>query len=238
MYFLSSHVFLCIHADHVVFLDLRADRYFAMEVREADEILRHVPGWKADPPAQTVKAPDIAGDAGAIIRTLLQRGILTSDPSSGKSVLPVDAMTPEVELNREDGSRPAALTPRDLLRFARAVALARYLLHSRPLEHVVLRVQRRRVRKGCVPGHTDLSELHRYAMRYDRMRPFVFAARGACLLESLGLIEFLACYGMYPKWVFGVRTIPFAAHCWVQQDGVVLNDSVGHTRGFTPIMAA
>jgi hypothetical protein len=57
-----------------------------------------------------------------------------------------------------------------------------------------------------------------------------------CLYDSLALVEFLAHYRLFPQWVFGVMAEPFAAHCWVQQDDRVLNDSVDYVRGFTPIM--
>jgi hypothetical protein len=37
--------------------------------------------------------------------------------------------------------------------------------------------------------------------------------------------------------MFGVMTRPFKAHCWVQIEDVVLNDSLDHVRLFTPIKA-
>jgi hypothetical protein len=52
------------------------------------------------------------------------------------------------------------------------------------------------------------------------------------------LIFFLRCYGCFPYLVIGVKTAPFAAHSWVQEDGIVLDGdpaSVGH---FVPILVA
>jgi hypothetical protein len=41
---------------------------------------------------------------------------------------------------------------------------------------------------------------------------------------------------VFPRWVFGVQSRPFAAHCWLQLGGVVLNDTVDHVKRYTPIM--
>lgn len=38
-------------------------------------------------------------------------------------------------------------------------------------------------------------------------------------------------------WVFGVRTWPFAAHCWIQIGDLVVGDVLDRVRGYTPIRA-
>ena len=37
--------------------------------------------------------------------------------------------------------------------------------------------------------------------------------------------------------MFGVQANPLQAHCWVQQDDVVINDAVDVVSQFTPIMS-
>lgn len=64
----------------------------------------------------------------------------------------------------------------------------------------------------------------------------MFRSNNACLFDSLTLINFLAYFGIFPQWIFGVRSDPFAAHCWVQQDGMVFNDSIEHVIRYKPIM--
>ncbi len=68
------------------------------------------------------------------------------------------------------------------------------------------------------------------------MRVFLFTSKSECLFDSLTLLNFLARYGIFPDWVFGVQARPFAAHCWVQLDEIVFNDTVEHVGGYTPIM--
>jgi hypothetical protein len=56
------------------------------------------------------------------------------------------------------------------------------------------------------------------------------------LLDSLALLAFLRQRGLYADLVFGVIRQPFAAHCWVQARGVVLNDRLDRVAEFTPIL--
>jgi hypothetical protein len=47
-----------------------------------------------------------------------------------------------------------------------------------------------------------------------------------CLFNSLFLIQFLACYRVYPDWYFGVRLNEFYAHCWIQDRNVIYDDFI------------
>jgi hypothetical protein len=71
---------------------------------------------------------------------------------------------------------------------------------------------------------------------FVHLRPLFYTTREACLLDSLTLTHFLARYGVFPTWVFGVKTDPFYAHCWVQQGDFVFNDSPDFIKGFSPIL--
>ena len=75
------------------------------------------------------------------------------------------------------------------------------------------------------------------ALQFDRLRPY-FPYSGRCLPSSIMLLAFLRRHGIEADWVFGVRTFPFDAHCWVELDGVVLNDVLEHVGWFTPIAAS
>lgn len=73
--------------------------------------------------------------------------------------------------------------------------------------------------------------------------PFAAASRfasmrDACLPHSLAIAERLVGAGQPAQLVFGVRLGPFAAHCWVQQGALVVNDRVDVVRSFTPILVA
>jgi len=57
-----------------------------------------------------------------------------------------------------------------------------------------------------------------------------------CLANTMLLSAFLRRHGIRATWVFGVRTYPFEAHCWLEWQDIVLNDTPDHVRWFTPIM--
>jgi hypothetical protein len=97
----------------------------------------------------------------------------------------------------------------------------------------VERVRGRPRRTPVSVTHRELAEL---VGAFLTLRPFFFAAKDACLFDALSLSEFLATYGVFPNWVFGVQSRPFAAHCWLQLDGLVLNDTIEHVERYTPIM--
>ena len=56
-----------------------------------------------------------------------------------------------------------------------------------------------------------------------------------CLPASLVTCLFLRRKGVDSRLVFGVRSHPFEAHCWVEQGGAVVDDDVDRLRAFTPI---
>ena len=55
------------------------------------------------------------------------------------------------------------------------------------------------------------------AIRIWIPRPYV------CLFNSLCLIRFMLRRGVCSELVFGVRARPFAAHCWVEASGLILD---------------
>ncbi len=59
---------------------------------------------------------------------------------------------------------------------------------------------------------------------------------GACLQRAFQLRALYARHGFAVDWVFGVRTWPFAAHCWLQSGDRVLNDTLDRVGRYTPIM--
>jgi len=74
------------------------------------------------------------------------------------------------------------------------------------------------------------------AAAFDRLSPWV-PLPGECLFRSFMLLEILRRRGYRPRWVFGVRTWPFAAHCWLQAGEVALTDYADSLVSYTPILA-
>ncbi len=72
---------------------------------------------------------------------------------------------------------------------------------------------------------------------FRRLRPLAFTAKGRCLVHALTLVKFLSHYGVRPTWYIGVMLRPWAAHSWVQLDGLVLDSTPEKVCEFTPILA-
>jgi hypothetical protein len=236
-YLLAPHVYPCVSGQHVVLMDLERDKYVA--VAPADRLADWVCGW----PVGSMHAPDSArdGDAGsrALVSQMLAHGMLVSDPHVGKPAAPVSATRAArslVEFDLDARFRTGAAL---LWRFGRSYLQAQLSLKLRPIQAIVETVRERKTRMLRVsrdPQPADPVRLRELVCAFTRLRPLFYTLRSACLLDSLTMVRFLAAEGIHPDWVFGVKTEPFDAHCWVQQGEIVLNDAPDRVRQYSPIL--
>ncbi|MDP9085237.1 MAG: lasso peptide biosynthesis B2 protein, partial [Pseudomonadota bacterium] len=63
-----------------------------------------------------------------------------------------------------------------------------------------------------------------------------FPAQTLCLIDSIALHRRLRANAIDCALVIGVRDQPFAAHCWVEAGGVLLNDNLDTVGELTPIV--
>lgn len=73
--------------------------------------------------------------------------------------------------------------------------------------------------------------------QFEKLRPWL-PLHGECLLRSFHLRAFLRRRGLDALWVFGVRTWPFGAHCWLQAGETALDEDLERLSAYQPIMAA
>ena len=233
-YFLAKHAFVCLSGGSLVLLDLKRDRYLALDATRAGSLDGIVAGW----PIRALPTPPPAGTAGRIIQSMLKRGLLTSERVQGKEpVAPVVSMPVDSVLDGASGE-DVSVRLGDVLRFVRAVMLASWHLRFRSMEWIVADVARRRAKASCRTGGTERA-IQQPARVFDRLRSFTYDVREACLFDSLALLYFMLDEGLQPQWIVGVRSSPeFLAHSWIQHGGTVLNDSVDRVAVYTPIMAA
>jgi hypothetical protein len=194
-----------------------------------------VAGWpvKSTDSIESIDPP--SPETAAAIEVLRGRGLLADGIPPGKDATPVTATVPARELVSETDTAPGAHLG-SWLKFLTASAFAKFALRTWPFERVILRVKRRKALLEPQSGALDAERARKLVEAFARYRVFLFSSKDECLYDSLALLEFLARYGIYPDWVFGVQTRPFAAHCWVQHGDVVFNDTVEHVTGYTPIM--
>ena len=235
-YQLPVDVYLCRHDGYVVLMDLARDRYLALESYDAQQLCGRVRGWDilmGSPPA-----PPVQSSSDQTLQMMLDVGLLAPSSAAGKSARPIHLCSPTDSMIDEDSDFRPEIRSTEVCRFLTAVTSAAMRLKFLSIHHVVHSVQRRRRAQNRSATLLDLELAHDLVGVFGRLSPFVFTARDACLFNSLALLNFLASYGLFPTWVFGVRTGPFAAHCWLQAEAHVLNDTLENICGYTPIMAA
>jgi hypothetical protein len=110
-------------------------------------------------------------------------------------------------------------------------ALRMYTLHR-----IVLHERRKAIAASSSGVTFDPMRAAPLCSVYSRLR-VIATGPGQCLFDSLALKRFLAKYGLFPEWIFGVHLNPFAAHCWLQHGDTLVHDSLDFVRRFTPIMA-
>lgn len=237
LYLVPLHVHLCEADGQTIFLDLRRDKYLAIGPIERQALSGHVSGWPQSDEVSTSKTASLKS-SGSVIRSMVSLGLLTNDASYGKAAAPLSSVeTVNAVLVDDDFDNQPATNFNYLVAFLFACAKAKLGLHLFSLERVVYRVRKRKERHANRQKAASLQRLRELVANFERLRPFVFTARDACLFDSLALIEFLALFSCYPTWVFAVHAKPFSAHSWVQQHGFVFNGTVEFIRRYTPILA-
>lgn len=79
------------------------------------------------------------------------------------------------------------------------------------------------------------SALASVLLSYRSALPWI-PLEGECLQRAFQLRRLLMHEGIATDWVFGVRTWPFGAHCWLQIGDEVVGDSLARVSHYTPIM--
>ena len=231
-YGLARHVFVCRDEEYVVVLDLKRDRYFALEAAKTAALTPVLPGWPVPAPAQPIAEP--AAERAAA--PLLQQGWLVEGLIGSKKATPVQAPLPQTDLMERADAAAVGLRLRTIIAFITASVFAKFALRFWRFERVVDWVSRRKARHTDDGVPFDPERVRQLIDTFGRLRVFLFSSREKCLQDSLAVLAFLAQHGLFPNWVFGVRARPFEAHCWVQYAGIVCNDTVEQVSSYVPIM--
>lgn len=194
-----------------VFLDFAADLYFELDppLRAAFERLRHGTG--------TLPRTGAAG--------LLAAGIVRQSRVRAP-LAPAPAFIPEGSLAEMELQAEAGWT--DLPEVALLILRARLAMRCSGLGRLA-------AAKASRASPADEQRARTLARRFEAARRRIPLARH-CLTDSLALLHFLRRRSLSADLLFGVKRHPFAAHCWLQDALMVLNDDSETARGFTPVL--
>lgn len=210
MYVLRPSVRACVDQDAVVFLDLKRDRYLSIDAASAPEI----------------HGVCVAG-TGKVAAALVDRGCVEPKGAASASSLRQRAeLMGELNPHAFRHARPNGLDWSVLVFSCTQASIG---VRSRRLDRVFLNIERRK-RTLSAP---DLGLADTVAA-FETMRPW-YPRRRVCLFDSLALMNFLLVRGHIALLVLGIRAKPFSAHCWIEADGVCLNDAAENCRAYTAI---
>lgn len=213
-YTASPTLSFCVLEGTVIVLDIEADRYFALGPERGEQILANLAG------KEDLARPHVRGPA------------LTGDPFAG--AIYVDRQIPKPATRNYSGKCQGGPLARARERWSAsclylaAMVIVKLFGFARSLRWAIH--QGGKAETAVRPGlkREAIIDAHRWAGS-------VFPFKGACLPASLALARGLAAVGAPYTLVVGVKLGPFAAHCWIEDDGAVLNDDLETVRQFTPI---
>lgn len=204
----------------MIFLDLAEDRYLALPPASAIAFQRLV--------SRGGKAFDGARDA---LSPLVERGHLIETGSSDASLLPLSVAMPKAGDPRDGRSLLSIPTLMTALYWELRTSLA---LRNQALSTVIRHTENIRSRKLANPA-TVKRQLSQIAVAFD-YTAYLLGRANRCLPRSLAMYSLCRARGVFVELVIGVRSDPFAAHAWVQNDALVLNDTAEQVGLYTPIL--
>lgn len=236
--FLKEQAFVCLTNNTLVFLDLHNDKYSCLETNYTKSIAALL-GLSVPPTLEKENSTSVTNeDTAKVVQDLINTGIATRDSSKGKRA---EFIPQYHELREMHGYLPGEgpkIRADHLFNFFKSLFITKLLLRFSSMERTVMRVKYRKDRYYD-EGGTDArrEQIHKLVEIFKTLKPLFINVKDECLFNSLFLIEFLACYNIYPSWYFGVRLNEFYAHCWVQGGNIIYDDYVYNTHQNQPIMA-
>lgn len=234
-FFLCKQSYICLADRYYVILNLADDKYFCIG-RDALDALKPWLHLSADEPmsppvdsARSLEPPP------GVLDDLIRNRIITSSAADAVQDPRPSLLAPTRSLQLSAATLPLTFARYGAAFFSAALSANRWL-RTLPLQETVQRVTSAAERSG---DHTtfDYQKARTRIAAFNRLRPF-YDRSYLCLFDSLALLLFLAKFRLFPRWIFGVQSEPFAAHCWVQEGDVVLNDTVERVQPYTPILSA
>jgi len=209
--FLPSNVHFAWIDDDVVALDVQRDAYLCL-VGAASAV--------------TDEGGGRIGLAGPDVLTLLaSAGLAHTDPDP---CLRPTAMAPRAAISSFDvPSSPVGLG------FVISALLSSRYYHGRRFSDLIARA--RRIKRPALTQTPTMLDLQACVSAYRSGLPLT-PRQGVCLHRSFMLLHYLKEQAIAADWVFGVRTWPFAAHCWLQIGDVVIGDDLHRVSRYTPIL--
>jgi len=224
-YLIPEWVHVCFTNDGAVFLDIRNNEYFGLDRAQSEQVRRLIDGHP------------IRQDADPLASELVRRGLMTTTLDRSRPFVRTEIATPTEFLADGLLDKPNRVRFLHVVRFVTACLAVATALRFRSLEYAIVRARKRKMKlanRGCSRSLEEAKEL---VAIFTYLRPIFYVALDHCLYDSLVLSDFLQRHGVQCTCVFGVKTLPFVAHCWVQIGPHVANSNPQVVATYEPILA-
>lgn len=214
---LRQNLYWCECAGRAIFLDAEADRYFGLSPAVNDAFL-HLADSSMDPANSSALQP------------LISRGMLIEDEAERifRAEWPLVPATHDLNA---DGHVQAL--PKDIALILMAELAATWHLRMRSFKWVLTDVSRR---VGSPPPQQEPDQSLLAIAAASSAASLFTRSHDRCLVRALAVHSTCRRRGFASKLVFGVRSNPFTAHCWVQLDSAVLVGAFEQVRLYRPIL--
>jgi hypothetical protein len=232
MYFLSKECFVCHTQGYWIILSASRDKYLCVTNDNLVSIGHWLHGWRGDGnDKEHLRQMNAVDDQ--TIAALISNEIITSNPNDGKPFAESETLARTSAMEIAETDVPKRIDSLCIARFLCACLQVDWQLRTNGLSRALATLERRR-RRSYASVQLPADNVMLMAA-FKELRPW-YPRAYLCLFDSLALLEFLASYRAYPRIVFGVVADPFQAHCWLQQGGIVINDSLERVSRYTPIL--
>ena len=228
---LANHVHMCVLDDGIMFLDARANRYVALGREHLPALTAQLLGLSAAMDIHQQPHGNVATPREDLLVALESKGLVTRDVSKGRACVPPTLLAVDIARSFEIPSLDPDIRIGDACKFVWAALRARIALRTRSLESIVEDLSG----EGCSPLLRSDEDPARIGAHFRRLRRFAFPTRDNCLFAALALTYFMRSYGIRPRFVIGLRSNPFRAHCWVQYENIAFDNRPDRLGRYTPI---
>lgn len=215
---LREELYHCICSGRSVFLDVVADRYFALPEKMDLAFQRFLNG------------KELGFEEEQEIAQLKAKKILVSAPAVRPRHRSPAPKLAQAQFKPEP--QPVSLISR--LRVAIVRGAARRDLRVKSLRDTLAKVRSRKIGEVGAAGDADLA-ISQISAAFSATN-LIFRIVDQCLPDAIAFHQLCVSRGVTASLVIGVSINPFSAHCWLQRGGMVINDDVERIRQFTPIL--
>lgn len=222
----------CLLDNVSIFLDRRNDKYHYLD-REKTRVLDTLrSGLNPDDAGDTTLSNHAPVDAG-FLQELTEKHLLTMQAEGAKRLAPVSHTNAQSSVY--DDYWKMKLYPATIAYLAfQHISLLRRM-NKENLYDMTQKAEKLKAGLAGREKNVSHGEMQAKAKRIIDSRYYVYTYRDKCLFDSCLFFTHFIKKRIPVSWVFGVNLYPFAAHCWVEYKGLVLNDPLERVAGFTPI---